>query len=432
MRPGAEAQRRDPVPGYVENLGLLDLGRIPVRGRDQAEDHAAGRDLGPGQLGGFQRGPDHELHRRLVTQDLGHRPRRELVVLGEHLGLHRMLEQQPGAQPDHAHRGVEPGPEQQHRHAELLLPVGPGLAGGHLGEQVVLTLTLTLAAAGQDRRQPLDQLLPGHDEVTALVSRGELLEDDADPAGQLTEPDRLVVADGEQAAQGQRRERHRQLLDQVDGAGTEAGQPLQEQVDDLVELDPERADLPGTERAGRDLLALAVRRAGHHHHRAKQAAGERVLPPARVQGVELRVRRRPERRVAQDPGTAGVGGDQVPGRHPGEADGQERSLLPQLGVERVRVGQRARPDQPQEDPQGLRLGGAHGLPAGRGSRDRGGQAGGGPAHPATVTGSSSYASSAAQNSSSASATSAGCSMLGLCDALGMITCPARRRPAISA
>jgi hypothetical protein len=417
VRPGAEAQRRDPLPGHVEDLGLLDLGRIPVRGRDQAEDHAAGRDLGPGQLDGFQRGPDHELHRRLVPQDLGHRPRRELVVLGQHLGLHRMLEQQLGAQPDHAHRGVEPGPEQQHRHAELLLLAGPGLAGGHLGQQVVLAP----AAPGQDRRQPLDQLLPGHDEATALVGRGELLEDHAHPTGQLTEPDRLVVVDGQQAAEGQRREGHRQLLDQVDGAGTEPGQPLDEQVRDLVQLDPERADLPGAERAGGDLLALAVRRAGQHHHRAEQAADERVLPPARVQGVELRVGRRPERRVAQQPGTAGVGSDQVAGRHPGEADGQERSLIPQLGVERVRVGQRARPDQPQEDPQCLRLGGAHGRPGGRGPRDLGGQAGRCPPHPATVTGSSSYAASVAQNSSSASASSAGCSMLGLCDALGMIT-----------
>jgi hypothetical protein len=52
-----------------------------------------------------------------------------------------MLEQQLGAQADHAGRGVEPGPEQQHRHAELFLLVllpGPGLAGGQPGQQVVL------------------------------------------------------------------------------------------------------------------------------------------------------------------------------------------------------------------------------------------------------------------------------------------------------
>ena len=46
---------------------------------------------------------------------------------------------------------------------------------------------------------------------------------------------------------------------QVDGAGTVPGQPLDEQVRNLVQLAPERADLPRGERAGRDLPALAVR-----------------------------------------------------------------------------------------------------------------------------------------------------------------------------
>jgi hypothetical protein len=231
-----------------------------------------------------------------------------------------VLEQQLGAEADHAGRGVEPGPEQQHRHAELFLEVllaGSGLAGGQPGQQVVPAAAANCSKTTPSRRASWPSRSASSSSMASRRPR------DSDANG---------IASSSTRSTG-----------------------------------PELADVPRGERAGRDLPAGAVRRARHHHHRAVPAAGERVVPPARIQRVELLEGRRPEGRLAQYPGAAGEGGGQVAGRHPGEADGQERGPVPQLGVERVRVVERARPDQPQEDPQRLGLGGSPG---------RGGQGGG--------------------------------------------------------
>jgi hypothetical protein len=76
VRARAEAERGDLLAGHVEHLRLLDLCRIAVGGGNQAEHHAARGDFEAFQLGWLERGPHHELDRRLKAQDLGDCPRR--------------------------------------------------------------------------------------------------------------------------------------------------------------------------------------------------------------------------------------------------------------------------------------------------------------------------------------------------------------------
>ena len=248
-----------------------------------------------------------------------------------------------------------------------------------------------------------------------LVGRGELLEDRADLAGQPAQPHRLVVIDGEQPAERQGRERQRQLLHQVHRAAAVRRQPVHELCGDLPELGPVQLDLARGEEARGTLAALSVLRSAQEHHRAVQAPRERVVPPARAQRVELPVRRRAERRVAQQPRAARVAAHQVGAGHPGETDGQHRRQVEQPGVQRIRVGERVRADQFQEDPQRFRL-----LRPVRA----------GPAHRPAAAGCSSRRQ-VPQNPSRASASSAGCSMLGLCEARSITTRGASRRRAIS-
>ena len=238
-----------------------------------------------------------------------------------------------------------------------------------------------------------------------LLGRGELLERGADLAGQPAQPDRLVVVDGQQPAQRQGRERQRQVLHHVHRAGSVRGQPADELAGQLVQLVPVPRGLGRGEVPRRGLPALPVRRSGPEHHRAVHVAGEGVVAPARLEQVQLIVGRRAERRVTQQPGAAGERADQVSGRDPGEADGQERGQVAELGVQRVRVVQRPRPDQPQEDPQGLRLLG----PAVGGE------------HTHLVTTAGSGRARVAQKSSSAAAVGPGCSMLALCEARSITT-----------
>jgi hypothetical protein len=317
--------------------------------------------------------------------------------------LLRVVEEKLGAEADHAGGRVEPGAEQQRRRPHQFLLIRTRLARGQAGQQVIARCAP--APGGHDRGQPVHQLLARRQDHLVLPRARELLEDAAGLTCQPAEPDRLVVVDIEQAAKGQRRERDGEVLYQVDGGIAGQGETVDQQVGDALKLGPVVPDVPRHEMARRHLPPFTVTGAGTEHHRPVQAVGERVLPPVRLQRIQMLPGRRAERRLAQQPRAAGKGADQIALRHPREPDRQERRQVAEPGVQRIGVGQRARADQLEEDPQRLRIGALPGV------KD---------------------CHAGPQKFSSALAVGSGCSMFGLCAALSMTIRSASRTFAMSA